>query len=138
MQRPVSRDLPGGHPDPGAHARGARSVDPGLSSAGRYLAGRKFLGWGKPDAFDEHYDERLMASGLTPFQRSYAYVLAHGLDAVNADMQAFGHLEESRVPDGTTLLCSYHPSRQNTNTGRLTRTMWHAVFRRARALLDRA
>jgi len=63
--------------------------------AGRYLAGRKFLGWGKPDAFDGHYDERLMASGLSPFQRSYAFVLAHGLDAVNADMGSFAHLEEN-------------------------------------------
>lgn len=34
-----------------------------------------------------------------------------------------------------TLLCSYHPSRQNTQTGRLTREMWLAVFQRARALL---
>ncbi len=63
--------------------------------AGRYLAGRKFLGWGKPDAFDEHYDEAFMASGLSPFQRSYAFVLGHGLDAVNADMQSFAHLEEN-------------------------------------------
>jgi hypothetical protein len=63
--------------------------------AGRYLAGRKFLGWGKPDAFDEHYSEGFLASGLSPFQRSYAFVLAHGLDAVNADMQSLAHLEEN-------------------------------------------
>jgi hypothetical protein len=63
--------------------------------AGRYLAGRKFLGWGKPDAFDDHYDAKFMKSGLSSFQRSYAYVLAHGLDAVNADMQVFTHLEEN-------------------------------------------
>lgn len=63
--------------------------------AGRYLAGRKFLGWGKPDAFDAHYSEELLTSSLSPFQRSYAYVLAHGLDAVNADMQSFAHLEEN-------------------------------------------
>lgn len=31
----------------------------------------------------------------------------------------------------TTLFDSYHPSRQNTNTGVLTRAMFHAVFRRA-------
>ncbi len=63
--------------------------------AGRYLAGRKFLGWGKPTAFDEHYDDAAMKSGLSPFQRSYAFVLANGLDAVNADMQNFAHLEEN-------------------------------------------
>lgn len=63
--------------------------------AGRYLAGRKFLGWGKPTAFDEHYDADVMQSGLSPFQRSYAFVLANGLDAVNADMQSFAHLEEN-------------------------------------------
>jgi len=70
--------------------------------AGRYLAGRKFLGWGKPGAFDEYYDETLMKSGLSSFQRSYAYVLAHGLDAVNADMQSFAHLEENVTAAATS------------------------------------
>ncbi len=70
--------------------------------AGRYLAGRKFLGWGKPDAFDEYYDAPFMESGLSPFQRSYAYVLAHGLDAVNADMQSFAHLEENVTAASTS------------------------------------
>ena len=65
--------------------------------AGRYLAGRKFIGWGKPSAFDEYYDEKLMASPLSAYQRSYAYVLAHGLDAVNADMQSLAHLHENFV-----------------------------------------
>ena len=47
----------------------------------------------------------------------------------------FAHGEETVLPDGTTLVASYHPSRQNTNTGRLTREMWYAVFERARSSL---
>jgi len=48
----------------------------------------------------------------------------------------FAHGGRSTLPDGTVLLTAYHPSRQNTNTGKLTRTMWHAVFARAREAVD--
>ena len=48
----------------------------------------------------------------------------------------FAHGAESRLPDGTLVLCSFHPSRQNTNTGKLTRAMWHDIFRRARKAVD--
>jgi aryl-alcohol dehydrogenase-like predicted oxidoreductase len=77
----------------------ARAREAGIGlvgmKAGRYLAGRKFLGWGKPDAFDEYYTPEFLASELTPYQRSYAFVLAHGLDVVNADMQSLAHLQEN-------------------------------------------
>ena len=44
----------------------------------------------------------------------------------------FAHAAEHVMPDGIVLMSSFHPSRQNTQTGRLTRAMWHQVFERAR------
>jgi uracil-DNA glycosylase family 4 len=46
----------------------------------------------------------------------------------------FGHGAEFTLPGGLSIIASYHPSLQNTNTGKLTRPMFLKVFKRARTL----
>jgi uracil-DNA glycosylase family 4 len=46
----------------------------------------------------------------------------------------FGHAAEYTLPSGLHVIASFHPSLQNTNTGKLTRPMLLAVFKRAKEL----
>ena len=46
----------------------------------------------------------------------------------------FAHGVEHTLPGGLIVLASYHPSLQNTNTGKLTRPMFLSIFKRARKL----
>ena len=48
---------------------------------------------------------------------------------------AFGHGVAHRLPNGQMLIGCYHPSRQNTNTGKLTADMLRDVFEKARRSL---
>src|ERR1700730_7379101 len=50
----------------------------------------------------------------------------------------FAHGAEYELPGGRILISSFHPSLQNTNTGKLTRKMFLDVFERARVLVGTA
>src|SRR5437762_12185145 len=47
----------------------------------------------------------------------------------------FGHGLIARLPDDVTVINSYHPSQQNTHTGKLTEKMFDDVFRKAREVI---
>lgn len=75
--------------------------------------------------------------GRIAFDGLLAHVRRTGLaeSLVRADF-AFAHGAEFSLPGGLRALASYHPSLQNTNTGRLTRPMLLSVFQRARELAE--
>lgn len=51
---------------------------------------------------------------------------------IPSPLLTFGHGKVYHLPWKVTLIGSYHPSQQNTFTGKLTRSMFHAVFRIAK------
>ncbi|MEW8978735.1 MAG: uracil-DNA glycosylase [Symbiobacterium sp.] len=65
-----------------------------------------------------------------------AYVRLRRAQGYDLGRPTFAHGAEYHTPGLPVLLCSYHPSRQNTNTGVLTPAMWSAIFERARALVE--
>lgn len=64
------------------------------------------------------------------------YVRLRRTQGYDLGRPVFRHGAEYRTPGLPVLLCSYHPSRQNTNTGVLTPVMWQEIFARARSLVD--
>ena len=68
---------------------------------------------------------------------AYLSLLKHRGIAVKPKPK-FGHGVAHRLPNGHTLIGCYHPSRQNTHTGKLTAKMMDGVFRKVRDVLVRA
>ncbi len=80
----------------------------------------------------------ILALGRIAFDAVLAAWSGSGRGRPPGPRPRFAHGTEVRLDGGVTLLASYHPSRQNTNTGRLTHAMWLALFERVRELLGRA
>ena len=64
----------------------------------------------------------------------FAWDAALRLDSAPRPRPRFAHMAEFELPSGRHLLGSYHPSQQNTFTGKLTEEMTDAVFERASEL----
>jgi uracil-DNA glycosylase family 4 len=75
----------------------------------------------------------VVALGRIAFDGYLNFLIAQGV-IDSRRHYPFGHGVEYRLPNGMTLLASYHPSLRNTNTGRLDKAMFTKIFVRAREL----
>lgn len=75
----------------------------------------------------------VVALGKIAFDAYVNHVKRRGLIAAKTGL-IFRHGAQYSLPDGKTLLCTYHPSLQNTNTGKLTEKMLLEVFTRAQRM----
>jgi uracil-DNA glycosylase family 4 len=76
----------------------------------------------------------IVALGKIGFDAYLGYLKRRGIIASKAPY-VFAHGACYAMPNEVTLLASYHPSNQNTNTGKLTRAMFVKIFEKARSLV---
>ena len=76
----------------------------------------------------------ILALGGIAWKATLDYALAQGM--WKGTRPKFGHEEAVELRSGQTLIGSYHPSQQNTFTGRLTEPMFDRVFQKVRAVLE--
>jgi len=67
---------------------------------------------------------------------AYLNYLKRGGQIVSKQPYVFRHAAQYKMPDGKVLLASYHPSNQNTQTGKLTRPMFVRIFKEAAKIAD--
>jgi len=77
----------------------------------------------------------VVALGKIGFDAYLNYLKRRG-QPLNRQKYLFKHGFSYRLPDGKVLLASYHPSNQNTQTGKLTREMFVEIFKEAAKLAD--
>jgi len=78
----------------------------------------------------------VVALGRIGFDAYLNHLRREGVIATRAPYQ-FAHGVHYTMPHGKVLLASYHPSNQNTNTGKLTRSMFVKIFEQASRLVHR-
>jgi uracil-DNA glycosylase family 4 len=79
--------------------------------------------------------EVFVVLGAFAYRALWRHLADRGM-SVPRPRPAFAHGLEVPIGDGPVIIASYHPSQQNTFTGRLTEDMLDAVFRRAAELVD--
>jgi uracil-DNA glycosylase family 4 len=79
----------------------------------------------------------VVALGRVGFDAYLNYLKRRGV-LKNKAQYLFAHGAQYVMPDGRIVLPSYHPSNQNTQTGKLTEKMFQKIFERARGLLARS
>jgi uracil-DNA glycosylase family 4 len=79
----------------------------------------------------------VVALGKIAFDAYLAHLKRNGLIESKAGL-VFGHAMRYTMSNGVTLLASYHPSNQNTATGKLTSAMFENIFRLAKRIVSGA
>jgi uracil-DNA glycosylase family 4 len=78
----------------------------------------------------------VVALGKLAFDAYLGILRAHGIIRSRAAF-VFGHNVQYEIPGTAVLVGSYHPSQQNTSTGKLTAEMLREVFEGARAIIQK-
>ncbi|MCC7084739.1 MAG: uracil-DNA glycosylase [Pirellulales bacterium] len=86
------------------------------------------------ETIDQLLPRVMICLGQLAFRAAIAQAIRCGW--FEGKLPKFGHGVEVKLAEGRWLLASYHPSQQNTFTGKLTEKMFDCVFERARQLLD--
>jgi uracil-DNA glycosylase len=120
------------------------SINDGLVLNGAYMTATVKCAppHNKPNAFEISNCLQHLLAEVQALEQTTVVILTLGKVAFDAYCKLFKierlpfiHGACHRIEDQKTLLVSYHPSRRNTSTGKLTWQMWIYVFKRARSLI---
>lgn len=111
---------PGNKPTPAELARCAPFLDATLNALPAFRQNRGVI----------------LVLGKIAFDAALSLYRRRWLPDLPKPRPGFAHAAAYTFPNAPALLCSYHPSQQNTFTGKLTQPMLQEVFRKARAMIE--